>query len=480
MHRVGPWSVLTAYLGAALFLVASHGDRFPAALASILVFAGVTAFVPGAKPLGQPILCPLNVALVAFFLQLVVVPLLVCFFGPFRSVLPFTPTDANINVAILINAVAFGAFSFGCWAFVARPPTGPEEQTTRQVWTFSRTTILAFAALGVAGIAIFFGSPSALVDYFSDPGPNLDIDGGSLRTVSGLILKPFLGIACVMAWCLWVERNPNAAPRTALLVTLATALGIALVYASFTYNRGSIVAPLVALLAVYGARVRRIPLRAVLIVGLVALLAVTAVRAYRDRTLPNGTIDNQPTLQRIVNNSDFNEELQIYAGGPQFLGYLLQETHHARNLHYGETLFSSAMSPIPIVGASFRPLSGVTFYNELVYGSTNFHDQIIPFQGELFINFHLPGVLLGFFLLGLGIRWVQGRFERAPTALQAFAWQYGAIWLAFLVAGGVAGASQVFVFFFWPIYALAAWAGWRRGASRGSVTRARAADTGVV
>ncbi len=269
-----------------------------------------------------------------------------------------------------------------------------------------------------------------------------------------------------MGWCVWVERNPDAPPRKALLVTLATAVGIVLVYASFSYNRGSIVAPLLALLAVYGARVRRIPLRAVVIVAFVGLLAVTGVRVYRDNTLSDGTISNEPALKRIVNNSDFNQELQTYAGGPQFLAFLLQDTHYARDLHYGKTLLSSAMSPVPILGASFRQSSGVTFYNELVYGSADSRDQILPFQGELFINFHLPGVLLGFFLLGVSIRWLQGRFDRAPTPLQAFAWQYGAIWLAFLVAGGVAGASQVFVFFFWPIYALAAWAAWRRWSLR--------------
>jgi hypothetical protein len=83
---------------------------------------------------------------------------------------------------------------------------------------------------------------------------------------------------------------------------------------------------------------------------------------------------------------------------------------------------------------------------------------------------------MGFFLLGVGIRWLQGRFERAPTPLQAFAYQYGAIWLAFLVVGGVASASQVFVFFFWPIYALIAWAGWRRwSGSRDSTPRGRIA-----
>ena len=476
VYRLGPWSVLTAYLGAALYVLSPYGDRFPAALAGVLTFAAVTAFLPGAKPLGQPILCPLNVALVAFFLQLVIVPLLICFFGPFRGTLPFIPTDANINVAILINAAAFAAFAFGCWVLVSRPPRRSGERCIQQVWTLSKPAILAFAALGVAGMAIFFGSPSTLVSYFSDPGTRLETGGGSLRTVSALVLKPFLGVACVMAWCLWVEGNPNAAPRKTLLVTLAAAAGLILVYATFAYNRGSILAPVVALLAAYGARVQRIPVRAVLIVGLVALLGVTAVRGYRDRTQPDGTISNASALKRVVNNSDFNEELQTYAGGPQFLAFLLEDTHYARDLHHGKTLVSSAMSPVPVVGAPFRPSSGVTFYNKLVYGSADVVDQIIPFQGELFINFHLPGVLLGFFLLGVSIRWLQGRFDRAPTVLQAFAWQYGAIWLAFLVAGGVAGASQVFVFFFWPIYALAAWGGWRRRSLRESVPGGRDAD----
>ena len=246
---LGPWSVLTAYLGAALFVLSPHGDRFPAALASVLTFAAVTAFLPGAKPLGQPVLCPLNVALVAFFVQLVIVPLLVCFFGPFRGTLPFTPTDANINVAIVTNAIAFAAFAFGCWVFVSRLSQRPGEPSKQEPWTFSKPAILAFAALGIAGMAIFFGSPSTLVSYFSDPGTRLDTGGGSLRTVSSLVLKPFLGVACVMAWCLWVERNPNAAPRKTVLVTLAAAAGIVVVYATFAYNRGSIVAPLVALLA---------------------------------------------------------------------------------------------------------------------------------------------------------------------------------------------------------------------------------------
>jgi hypothetical protein len=60
---------------------------------------------------------------------------------------------------------------------------------------------------------------------------------------------------------------------------------------------------------------------------------------------------------------------------------------------------------------------------------------------------------------------LQRGFERAPTSLQAFSWQYAATWVAYLVAGSVAVISQIFIYFFWPIYVLAIWS-WLRPAEQ--------------
>jgi hypothetical protein len=60
---------------------------------------------------------------------------------------------------------------------------------------------------------------------------------------------------------------------------------------------------------------------------------------------------------------------------------------------------------------------------------------------------------------------LQRRFLEAPTALQSFVWQYTATWLAFLVIGSIAVVSQVLIYFFLPIYALAAWS-WIRPKDR--------------
>ena len=44
------------------------------------------------------------------------------------------------------------------------------------------------------------------------------------------------------------------------------------------------------------------------------------------------------------------------------------------------------------------------------------------------------------------------------TSLERFVWQYTAVWLAFLIVGGLAVVTQIFVYFFWPVYVLAFWA----------------------
>jgi hypothetical protein len=91
-------------------------------------------------------------------------------------------------------------------------------------------------------------------------------------------------------------------------------------------------------------------------------------------------------------------------------------------------------------------------FNHLIYGRTsNITDQNVPFQGELFLDFTLPGVIFGYIGLGFAFRWLQRRFEVADGAFSAFAWQYSAIWTSFLVFGSLAIFTQTAIYFFWPI-----------------------------
>ena len=58
-------------------------------------------------------------------------------------------------------------------------------------------------------------------------------------------------------------------------------------------------------------------------------------------------------------------------------------------------------------------------YNELIYGYGNI-DQILGFGAELYWNFGIPGIVVGYFLLGFAVRRFDDRVEVAPDALASY------------------------------------------------------------
>jgi hypothetical protein len=118
--------------------------------------------------------------------------------------------------------------------------------------------------------------------------------------------------------------------------------------------------------------------------------------------------------------------------------------------YYGKTLLPSLVYPIPVLGKPFREISGPVILNELIYGDSDSVDQIIPLAGELYINFHLAGVILGGVLVGCLLAWLQGKFVAAPTGVESYAWLLMALWTVF--PGSLSVASQIYLYSFWPIY----------------------------
>ena len=125
-------------------------------------------------------------------------------------------------------------------------------------------------------------------------------------------------------------------------------------------------------------------------------------------------------------------------------------------LQGGRAFFSSIISPVPKLGERFREGSGTGIYNRWLYGSTGVSDQVIPFAGELYIDFRAPGVAVGFVLVGAVLAWFQAGFLQARTALGSFVAQYAGMVFAFLIVGSALAVSQIFLYFFWPVYAIVA------------------------
>ncbi len=460
------WPLLATYVGFALYVLSPNRDRYPAVMACLVAFALFAALFPRVRPVRDLWICPLNWTLLVFFLQLVVVPLVLCYSGPYPFTLPYLPSDGGINIALLISCLAFGGFCIGYHLSAGRAARRSRMgrwSSPSRPWIVRPAPVLAcFVTLGLIGVLLAFNDLGTVLNYFAKPagkvGEQFNAGGNSAQKTASLVLRTFLGFAVVVAWCDWIARNRNRPRRQIVAGTLLAAIGIVLTYGTFAYNRGAFVAPLVALAAVYGSRVRKLTVRWAVVIGAVGFLVLAGFRVYRTSALtPGKLLTDASARQTLIKKTNVDNEVQVYAGGPQFLAYLLQGTNYAQHLHYGETLLSSAMYPVPKLGAPFRSSSGVDIYNRLIYGNTGVVDQIVPFQGELFLDFSFPGVLIGYMLLGLLIQRLQRGFLQAPTPLQAFAWQYAATWTAFLVIGSLAVVSQIFVYFFWPIIALAVW-----------------------
>jgi hypothetical protein len=461
-HRP-PYSVVIALetaIAVVLYAASPRRDQYPAVVAAVLCFAAVPLAFPRSRPRRRTLICPVNFTLALFFVQLVALPLLLVYDGPLRGELPFLPSFRAVNVAILLSCLAYTAFCV-TYHLAASSSRCSARRSVEYTWKRPDLELIGlFALVGIVGMVCAFHTPRGLIDYFDKdgatvPGATQLAQGSGLVWNLGLVLRPFLGFAIVLLWCNWLDST-HAQSRTrvkAVALTVAAAAGVTFVYATYSYNRSAFVVPLLAMLGVFTTRVFRVRLVALVVIAAVGFVGLAAYHTYRQSpfTITQALTSRSGT---IIKNTHVNEELQSYAAGPQYVGFLLQQTDYAHKLHFGTTIVSSLLDPLPKLGAPFRPSSGTQLYNHLIYGVRGTADQTLPFQGELFINFNVLGVLLGYVVLALGIHAAQRRLDSAATSTERFVWQYSGIWLGFLVVSSVSVISQIFIYFFWPAYVL--------------------------
>ena len=456
----------TLYVSIALFLFAPHSADFPAALVSCVVFALAPMALPHLRPLRGIPISPLNCALVLFFLQLVVIPLLLCYFGPFQWVLPTLPDDSEINQALFIQILAYMGFACGYQICSRGRSAASRSPRLSSSFELGNHTLLIFAGLGLAGLLFTFRSASSLATYFTQPQSRSLFAYQSAQGWTGLLgilFRPFLGIAGVAWWCRLVDRGTLCPGWRRRVSTFVLFVFILAIYGTYSYNRAAFAAPLVAVAAVYIVRLRKISTLMVLLAAIIGLTGLTALQAYR-----NASVDAAETLSSSARQqTNLNTELQGYASGPQFLAYLIAQRRGEASL-WGRGMLADALSPVPVLGKQYRAVSDTAIYNQMIYGNSSVKDQVVPLQGELIMNFGIPSVPLGFALVGALIATLETRFRRARTALQIYVWQYTAVWCSFLIVGSIEVVSQILVYFFLPLYVLALMNAVRPDRSRGS------------
>ena len=423
-----------------------YATRYPAVPISFATFLAIQLLVPRVRWNRDRVFGPGNVAAMLFFLQLVVIPTALVLSGPFLGTLRFFPADQYVNTAVMLQALAYACYAGGyvAWTKPVRPrPFLLEPGLTTGI-------AVSFIVLGAVGLALAFPSVGALVDYFRGQGDIFEEGPATLRAAAGQFFRPFLAYGVIMLWAaLIARRRPGARLQPLEMGLIVVAIGAS---ATYNYNRASVVIPLLALVTAYSCFGRRqSPAR---LVALVAILAVVGFMfgEYRDvyAATHGGTI-NPATAGLDQSGASFADNVQGYGNGPQFSAIIVQEVDRTG---HGDSIVSSVMFPVPTLGKPFRNTSGPIVYNELIYGEPDITDQNLGFVAELYWNFGIPGIVVGYFLLGFAVRRFDDRIEVAPDALASYTWSYCGIWVALLVIHSISVLAQIITYFFWPAFAM--------------------------
>ena len=447
-------ALLALVVGFAAVAVLSATSDSPlySAIFGAAVMLGVFVFMPACQP-RQPYLSPYNWAFALFFLELVVIPANMMTAGVSRGTLPALPAASSIEYSYLLTVLGYLSFSVA-YSSKARRPMRKAERV-RAWWVMSKSLGAAYILLGLLGFGLIF-SLSSLIAYYASPVNRVaDSATTTLAAAASTFLRPFAAFGAVGLWCRLVDAKVLF--RWGVLLTGLGCAGItSVVFITYGYNRATIAAPLVCLTAVVVRHVKKLPLWLIVVAGIPLLAVLSFVGQYRTaRTLGlSDVLSDREVASSLGSKIDASAQLQIYSSGPQFSAYLLENTEWGRHLFFGRSLFGTLMYTVPILGKRWREDSGLALYNNMIYGNAIALDQPVPFVGELFMNFHVIGVIAGFATVGYFIRHLQERFEKPGGALRTFALQYITIWLCYTIHSSILVVAQMFVYFCPPIYVL--------------------------
>ncbi len=274
-----------------------------------------------------------------------------------------------------------------------------------------RVTIVGFTVLVVSSAATFWfvqktgGFDSGLWSAKRTVIPDIDLTGSGYQSFGGLRFTAGLAIFAhllVLAEALSTKRRRG----NHLLGLLALALLIvACAVPFYTSLRTTVAMNLcmsAAMLWYAGQRFTKIILIGISVVLLLAVYTMTALRP--------GVADGEnglasPTLSRVFKAAVINRN-QIELAKT---AHIMDAVGDELSLQYGRTVFRWVLAPIPRSLWPDKPVipPGPEIGHE-VYGQpvAGVPPSLI---GELYWNFHLPGVVVGAFALGVLLRFLQAR-----------------------------------------------------------------------
>ena len=330
------------------------------------------------------------------------------------------PTDAQIPVfsahlqnhiylvyALLLVLGGFMAWLSGYYLGLGRARTAPK--VTPHSATIDRgrlhRVVGAFALVGLVGLALYYRGQGGLGNFIDNVA--------LLRVVPvGTFYLSWIALLLPASSLFWLGMDYDRAVRNPWFWGLFATGFIALLSYGNRWAPGGYL--LIAALLYYQRQTswKRATLPLLALAGAVVLLTV-GVSAWRTLSMEEGDVQLQAITARALSSLSFQDLLALFVGqrNTTDVDLLAWITHNYSwgNLLWGRSLFDIPLMVVPRTLWPGKPVElGIRLFQEYSgwYNVSNaWHPGML---GELFVNYHVFGVLLGGMLLGV----LGGRVEK--------------------------------------------------------------------
>jgi hypothetical protein len=433
----------------ALVVAVMSGDErlLVPALGGLMHFLAALA-LPKVARLRRPLLRPANFTYAVFSLQLLILPWLTVLVPYQRPGFAAPPLDLERQALFLVGLAFFGTLAGQRLQARGAVETGDSTKTLRFASKADGSTFLGwtFIAIGLLGLAMYFQDLESLFSYYrGNFVVNEAFANDSVVEGVSTFLRPFLSVGLVLLWV----RGRTAAQLKVRDVVFAVL--VVLSGSSYSYNRGQLVATTLATIALLLALSSYRPRRLTAVLGLLLVVGGTfqigQMREQNNLRAVDQALNSSSPVERLP------QDLQLYGNGPQFAGFMLQIRANDPLL-LGGSIYSSLISPVPVLGKSARSDSGTALYNRAIYGTQPTQDQIPLATIESYWNGGIPAVLAFGLLLGMANGWLDRVFLHSDRLVPRFGAAYYGYWTGLAVMTSFAVIAQLLIYFSAPFLLL--------------------------
>ncbi len=342
-----------------------------------------------------------------------------------------TPIDWHyLNQASVVSSISFAGFIVGLRLIKFKV-------IRRHFHSHNVSRSLVLVILGITGLGIKFGSPSAFFNYLlmrSSPAESSPKDG--LVGLLASLLPPLwtIGIVRLVDWASTSVAKQFVMASIALFPMTA-----------YSYNRASfVITGLCIWLAIRSFKSERASktLSAILV-------CVLALLFFRISTLRSEFVGTQggrySTQTARIQKPSVASQVEIYGGGLRTVGYAIAV--RPTSLGIAATIPESLIGPLPTIGKNFRSQSGPVVLNRIIYRGLLTVDQILTTVAETYWAFGYVGNFIVFVLLGIAASFFFTKAAKQEDVACTYVMLLPAIWLTLSFFVSFSVLVQVFIYF---------------------------------